>query len=342
MSVGQVQFYKSTVKLALGGTSTLADMPTYAGSAFGMPSNWSLPPVVGNYGQWTYGDGLLQPGLDVQMCVRDVANECMTQAFWDAFLVRSNDASHDTSIIDDASLVGAVFFDGQDAWALSGVKGNGFTLSAAKSSDIQIAASYVATSAVRMLAASNPSPPTWDDSNQLRFNKVTVDIILQTGASMSNPLSTYAVTDSDFTQQTIIVCGTWGFTLSHSSNLNPNMSLDGTQFPTEWNAGMATGSLQLNIQANQAAVLLKALEDAGSAYLGSIPAGWHPTPVAVRITITGGGSPARVWKAYIPNCLVMNPNDRNNRPPRIMRGLTFVCRAEAPHLLPVRVVSTNF
>lgn len=283
----QVQFYKAAI--LIGDVA----IPCYPGAALQNAKNWAVPPIIGNYWSLNYGDGLRQPIVDLQFCIRDKAGEILSSPFLDLFFSRSSDVAHDISPITGSTYNGLAFWDGQDGFVLLGAKWDSFTIGSSKGDDIRMSARFVGSGVSTISVA--PPYPGWDTSNILRFNKITF------AGGLANKV--------------------WGFNLSVSNNCHPNMALDGTQYPTEWNAGQVTAGFQMTMQASDA---------------WSLPS----DGASIAFTISGTG---RSRTFILSRVLNQTPDDRSVSPPRIMRQYQFVCLGgDAQTTPPVVVSGTGF
>lgn len=209
--VPQSAFYKSIIQLG-----TLGTIPVLPGITLNVNENYAVPPIIGNYWQYSFGQGFINPTLECSLVFRDVAGEVMTQAFWDAVLARSNDFSHDTPSIGD------ITFQDPD--------GSGFILRNAKFASVSLSCSKGAEISLNCsFAGTNVDPITtplafagWSNANIMRFKNVDF------GGSLQAQV--------------------WEWGLSFSNNLTPNMALNGSEFPADQNAGMMTASFNMSTQ----------------------------------------------------------------------------------------------
>ncbi len=283
--MAQVQFYKSA--FFIGDTA----MPAYPGARISCPKNWEIPPIIGNYWQLNYGDGLRMPTVEVQLPIRDKAGEALSSTIFGYAHTRGANVAHDVSAITGSTYNGVAFWDGFSGWVLTGAKLDSYTIGCSKGSDIRFNLRFCGNGITAI--GSTPTYAGWDTSKLLRFNAVT----------FGSP----------------IVGKPWNFDLSFSNNCNPNLSLDGTQFPEEMNAGMQTAGLQMLFQAQDTA-----------------PA----DATAVAITITGT---SRTCVFTANNPLYNDPDSRAITPPRNMRQHSAtLLGANAQSTAPLTVVSTGF
>jgi hypothetical protein len=286
--MAQVQFYKSAI--FIGDTP----IPCYPNCSFTVPKNFAIPPIIGNYWQLNYGDGLRMPTVELSLAVRNKASEVLSSTMMNYFLTRTADAAHDISPITGATYNGLAFWDGNSGWVLTGAKADSFTIGSSKGDDIRFNTRFCGSGITAI--GSPPTYPGWDTSNLLRFNAVTFS------GAMANKV--------------------WSFDLSFSNNCSPNLPLDGTQYPSEWNAGMMTAGLRLVLQGSDAA-----------------PA----DAAAFNIVITGAGSPTKTATFTINNPLNQNPDDKRVTVPRIMREyMLTLLGANAQATGPISVAISNF
>ena len=283
MATEVTQFYKSLLVYGtVGGTGVV--IPTLPGARLTVPQNWDVPPIIGNYWQLNYGDGLLMPTVDVQLVVRNATAEALSTRFFSLFTTRSNDAAHDTSDITG----GISFWDGYTGFTLTGARADSFMIGCSKGDSIRMSCRFVGNGLSGV--SSIPTPGLWTGfaaGKTYRFNKVLMDPAGPSygAGSLSNTV--------------------WRFDLSYSNNHTPNLSLDGTQYPTAMNAGMQTVGFNL-------------MNQAGDAVSGV--SGFH------RIQIGDTTSPDVVSATFdLANVLDNTPNDRQIEQPRVMRRHTFTC-----------------
>ena len=204
----QTPFYKGI--LLIGSLQ----IPCYPNPSFTCPRNVDAPPIIGNYWQFNYADGLQQPYVDINIAVRDKTGEALSAAFLSLFHTRSSDVAHDTGVISG----GIKFWDGRSGFTMAGAKADSYTIHVAKPELIQMTARFCGTLPTALGSA--PSFSAWDNSKMLRGTKAQV-------ADMN----------------------VWSVDLSYSNNHNPDMSLDLTNGPAACNAGMMTAGLSTSVQA---------------------------------------------------------------------------------------------
>lgn len=210
MATQQTQFYKAGLKI---GAVTYPALP---GMRISVPKNFAVPPIIGNYWQLNYVEGMRQPMVECNLVARDVAGEVASAALFDLFHTRTADVAHDTVPIPG----GISFWDGTSGWLLNGAKADSYTISASKGEDIAISMRFVGTTIAALGAAINPG---WSSNPPLRFQNLV----------FGNQLADIP----------------WMFSLSFSNNHHPDMSLNGSVFPAACNAGMMTAGLNVRVQA---------------------------------------------------------------------------------------------
>jgi hypothetical protein len=268
------QFYKAICNI---GGNQYPVLPT---AQFTMPKNFIIPPVIGNYWQWNFAEGFQQPSVDLVFLCRDKGSlgslsEVLSTTFLNYWLTRTSDAAHDTTAIGS----GVAFWDGRSGFTLGGAKAESFTLSGAKGQLLQFTGRFLFNSITPLGAA--PSFTAWDNSAPLIGKNVTFD--------------------GNFANEA------WNFGLSFANNHTPDMSMDGTNLPTDNNAGLMTAGLNVTAQA----ALLTFPDN-------------NPVPgslTAINITITGANG-TRVFT--INNPINQTPNNRAVPLGRVMRQHSYV------------------
>ena len=290
MATAVTQFYKAY--LAYGNTV----IPTLPGARLTAPMNWDVPPIIGNYWQLNYGDGLIMPVVDVQLAVLDSATPTIFAAtsaitadptgFFDLFTNRSTDAAHDTSHTSNLYTDGVVFWDGVSGFKLTGAKADSFMIGCSKGDSIRMSCRFVGNGITPLdsgeMATTLSGWSGYLSGKTLRFNSVILD-----GGSglLSNNV--------------------WRFDLSFSNNHTPNLSLDGTQYPTAMNAGMQTVGFNLMNQAGDITAI----------------SGSH----TIQIGTTAGSVNYAQAVFTLNNLLDNTPMERQIEQPRVMRRHTFTC-----------------
>lgn len=269
MASAQTVWYKSQIKI--GATA----IPCYPNARLTCPMNWAIPAIIGNYWQYSYGVGLRQPAVDVTFAVRDKTGEALSSTLLGMFFTRSADGAHDTTAVSG----GIQFWNGRSGFTLGGAKAESFTMGCSKGDEIRFSARFVGTSITPLGAA--PGVTAWDSSRILRFKAVNF------GGSLANIV--------------------WSFNLSFSNNHTPDLSLNGSEFPADQNAGMQTAGFVISAQESDSATI-EALDSSG--------------PFSQTIVITGTGGNLTLT---LNGLLNQTPNERDVRVPRIMRDYSFAC-----------------
>jgi hypothetical protein len=214
----QTQGYKGVV--LIGGTS----IPVLSDPSVVAPENDVNPPIIGNFFESpNYAQGLIEPIINFNFAVRDNATELFGTTFLDYFWTRSNDAAHDTSIIEG----GITFWDGVSGWQMNGVKADSLSISATKTGGPRVSGRFCASNAEgtdAMVALTEaPSFTGWDNTPLLYGQNITFG-----GALAGRPM---------------------GFDLNISNNSRPNNAFNGSRYPEAYNASMMTAGFQLQMRA---------------------------------------------------------------------------------------------
>lgn len=211
----QTPFYKSWLKI--GGIF----LPAYPNSVrFSCPKNYQIPPIIGNYWQWNFQEGLRMPVVEVRLAVRAKANEVLSSTFLNYWLVRSGVIEDDTVAISG----GIELFNGRRGIKmLTGVKADSFTIGSTVGQLVTFTARFVGTNFVKMttleLTAAQTAFPGWNKDCLTSFQHIQFD----------EPLAN----------------SVQNFTLSYSNNHDPNPTHTGTAFVAGQNAGMRTAGMSL-------------------------------------------------------------------------------------------------
>jgi len=212
--MSQVQFYKAVIIIP----GVPNPIPVLPGARLTVPRNWVVPPVIGNYWQWNYGEGVKIPVMDCSVLVRDNAGEALSSSLFGYFFNRTNDSAHDTTPMGNVT-----FWDGATGYTLNNAKAESFTLGTSMGDNLRMSMRLMGSS-ITQLTGSFSYPTSFNNANVLRFQSV-------------NFASTLA-------------SKVWRFDLSFSNNHNPNYALNGTVFPTEVNAGVMSAGFNIIVQAN--------------------------------------------------------------------------------------------
>jgi hypothetical protein len=268
---------------------TVGDLvvPVYPGDQISDPKNWNMPAIAGNFGNFTVGDGAKNPTGTLNHCVRDKASEVLSASFWSSMITRTNDASYDISAISGSTYNGMGFWDGARGWVGNGAKFDGFSLSCSgKGDDIRLSTRVCLTGKTTMSA---PTVTPWDASNTLRFDALTFSAVA------------------------------WSFNLNYSNNLSPNGALNGTQYPSAWNAGGPSASLSITRE------ITDPIPTDGAAF---------------AITITG--SSGKTCVITCANPIWGNPDDSAVGNGRQMRTYSAQLRNASAQTLPISVAVSGF
>lgn len=278
MASQNTQFYKGSV--AINGNY----YPIMPGVTFNVPRNLYVPPIVGNNWQFNEGDGLRVPIVDCEFVFRDdtgPGSGAIDAALFALALTRTNDVAHDTSPFD------IVFFDGRRQATLHGGKFDSFVLSCAKGENISLRARFCGAG-IDFLTTSSGSYPAWSKRPLLRYKAVS---FLTT--QLQNRV--------------------WRFALSFTNNHNPDLALDGTNFPMAQNAGFMQCNFSFMVQAADADDINTNLfaMDSGS------PGG------QISFQLAGINFPALTFT--MPNVITDSDQNQALTMPRVMRAYDCVC-----------------
>jgi hypothetical protein len=264
-------------------------IPCAPGANLMCPKNLQLPPIIGNAYQWNVGEGLQSPTVDLDLIVRDVADEALGSTLMTLFFGRTNPA---TDVAFDTDSTTVTFWDGRTGFTMTGAKFEAFTLSCSMGQDIRLTARFVGTG---ITAIDSPmSLIDWSNANVLRFPHLT--IADQTGATG---------TAGTPTSSGYLAGRAWSVNLSCANNHTPNLGLNGTVFPTDMNAGSPTAGASVTLQAADG-----------------------PPLEGVPIVVTVGGSNI-TRHFSINNPLHNTDQNRQIGAPRVMRTYQLICRGLA-------------
>lgn len=212
--IDPVQFYKTWVQIG----SFL--IPVLAGASLPVDENFLTPMPIGNYWQYNYAPGPIQPVLEVPLLVRDTADdECLSLAFLDYFTDRTDDDAHTTTEIPG----GCILYDGGDCQQLTGAKADSFTINCQKGEIVSMTARFCGTDVV---PAATPSRPAWSADPPMTYTSVNFD------------------TDS-------FKDAAYNFGASYSNNHWPDMAMNGERGPAAWNAGSKSSGFNVRVQAKK-------------------------------------------------------------------------------------------
>lgn len=217
----QSQFFKGIVSYG-----ALGVIPTLAGVTLNVPENYAIPPIIGNYVQFSFGQGFINPSLEVDFVFRDVAGELMTPtsgnftaptSFFDYAHLRSNDSAYDLASIGNITIqpTGTA-----DAFVMTGAKISAYSMSCSKGGEISLHVSFVGTGLATLSTALVATA--WSNANVLRFKNV----------NFASPMDNQV----------------WEFGYSYSNNVSPDMCLNGSEFPAAQNGGMPTANFNMSTQ----------------------------------------------------------------------------------------------
>ena len=316
-TVAQTQVFTGNLQFAAQAGGVI-NLPCLPGVRLSWPKNYSIPPILGNYWQFNYTEGVRLPTLEVDLVPRDKTLEALSGATGGPIpvaLARSGGpAANDIAIIDTVAgilntyqgvtFTGAVTFsNGRKALTMVGAKVDGFVISVgSKGDDLRIKLRIVgcacfATYGIGTAAPAGIGIPPWDNATPLRFQS-------------SNFYQSAACT----TIHTTLGNAVTSWSLSYNNNCTPDPSLNGTTAPAAINAGLPTCSLSLSVQA---ATIVDQNLDGQSVTIG------------IKSPPTGTGSSAGLGllAAFtLNNVLNATPDELNQTAPRVLTPHQFICR----------------
>lgn len=281
----QTQWYRSAIVFGYLGV-----LPTYPGAMLECPENFAIPPLMGNYWAVNYGPGLKQPFLTCQFAIRDTSaddilagtvggNYNSPAGLLDYLFSRSNDCAHNTP-----SLGTMEFWDCRSRVVMENAKADAFQLSGSKGSDMLLSVRFCGTSCD--MDTTTPTGLTgftgWHDANILRFPSV------------------------NFTDEFEDIV--WSFNMSYTNSHNPDLSLEGSEFPSSCDAGQKVASMALVVQA---------ADGLSNSQNGPVANGGD-----INLQISGTG---RSLTLTMPNVLNTTPRNRSIAIPRTMRAYQYYC-----------------
>jgi hypothetical protein len=286
----------------LGGSPAV--YPAMPGMNFGLPKNFIIPPILGNYAQFNYTEGFQQPTMDVQMVPRDVASEVFGSTFLNYFLTRSGTAAYDTSAISG----GITFWNGYEGYQFLGAKADSFTVSCQKGqSPIQFSTRWLGTTVnyITGWTSGYTGPAAWALQNLLGFANVNA---------------------TDTTGTPILPSQIWQFAISFANNHTPDMSLNNSVFPAAQNAGMPTAGMQFRTQV----ALGNVPDNNPTQFTGGSP----NAPVTVSIVVTGTNQ-SRTFT--LNNPIDQARNNRSVPATRVFRDHTYTSLAATSTGMPLTI-----
>jgi hypothetical protein len=292
----QVQFFKAIIQYGVMGV--LETMPNIT---LNVPENYAIPPMIGNYCQLNFGQGFINPSLEVDLVFRDTSTGLMAASgslaspggLFDYLLLRTNDAAYDTLSIGDITVQPSGVSDG---FVLKNAKVGAVSLSCSKGGEIQCHVSFMGAAVITQSTALTFTG--WSTANILRFKNV----------NFTSPLDNQV----------------WEFGFSYSNNLAPDMSLNGSEFPASQLGGMPTASFNANMQINSRNY---------APNNGTFPA--PTTPTALGFTIVGT---TRTLTFNAPNPINNVGRSRSIQAPRIMQAYNATLLGATSFGLPCSIV----
>lgn len=211
----QTQWYRSGIKFG-----TLGILPCYPNATLDCPDNYDVPPILGNAWQVNYGPGLKQPYITVQLAIRDYADGVLNSSSGLLYYLLARDSSDVAS--DNSFSLGTVeFWDGRSRALMTSAKLDALTLSCTKGGPISCTARLCGNGL--LFDTTNPGVAGWNAAKILRFPAITFN------GNLANKV--------------------WQFNLSYTNNHNPDLTLDGTEFPYTCDAGMRIAGFSVVVQA---------------------------------------------------------------------------------------------
>lgn len=310
-----------------------------AAPQFRAPRNIQTAPAIANGQPYLYGQGVLFPTVTLKLIPRDEAagsgrGNPLSSAFWAYVLGRSAVPLYDTTAIggtqpgtapappilgtDIANAAGAgiAFTDGARLTLMYGVKLESITISSAKGSDLSIEATFIGTGFWQYdtVAASLGADAT----------QSLIQSMLPTSGECAAQVRFASVTFSE----SALAQSVFGFNLSYRNNHTPNMALDGSYFPTQHNAGMPSGGLNLTLQALD------------------IPPGDLASSSGASATLNISTA-TRTLQLYAQRLVIENPYDQAAPLGRVMRnyGYTLMGSCSVPNTSTddlLRIISSTF
>jgi hypothetical protein len=303
-AVPQSIFYKSVV--LINGTA-YSILPN--GTRISAPKNYSIPPIIGNYWQFNFGAGLRQAVVDVAFVPLDSTTGVISDTFLNYALTRTNDTSHDTSVIGPIA-----FWNGRDGFTLTNAKMESFSISSSKGQPISFSARFVGGQLLPIGAYSSPFT-TWDSSTYTttQMQQSRLPILQFMSVNFLGGLANVV----------------WSFNLTFSNNHTPNIPLDGSEWPIAQNAGMQTVAFNCMVQA----ATLKAVDINYNSSYGTVPDNSPATGApdntvpgsltTIQFTITGATMGAVTFT--LNNPVDQTPDEHDVQAPRLMRSHQYSC-----------------
>ena len=283
-------------------------IPAKPGASLMCPANYVYPPLIGNAYQWTEGEGLQSPVVDVELLVRDELDGdgklCALGEYMMGLFFGRTDPTVDIGF--DTASTSITYWDGRTGFTLPNAKAESFTLSTSKNDDIRMSVRFVAAAnlstdppgdAIQPITEAAPSLISWGNANAMRFSYLKI-------ANQSVATGTEGTPGS-----TGYLAGrVWTFNMSYANNHTPNMALDGTIYPNDMNAGSPTAGASLMMQAAD-----------------GMPQDNNPIVVTIQAPV----DPVLTRVFTIQNPRNQTPKNRQVGAPRVMRTHQLICLGSA-------------
>ncbi len=267
----------------------MGNLPIYPGASYDEPANDVAQPILGNFSPVNIGDGLKSGVLQAQFAIRN-STDGVLSSLMSNFFTRDPTCEHDT-----ADLLGLAVVDCVSQITIPRAKFNGFALSFSKGSDISLMGQFLCAG-VATMGTAIVTAPNWSNANLLRFNRATVHTgvagFATSGGNMIRPYSVNA---------------------SVMLNASPDMELDGTDFPSDFDAGMMTASLSMVFKAADSGINVNAPVVEGH-------------QVVIRIANSDSSRWFELRFNYVKD---QTPKNRMLSPPRLLRTHNYLCIARS-------------
>lgn len=310
-----------------------------AAPQFRAPLNNQFAPNIGTGNPFLFAQGIVNPTVSLRIIPRDEAagggrGNPLSAAFWTAILGRTAAPLFDTATIGGAmpgsrpsppvlgtdiantSGAGIAFVDGARLILLYGVKIESVRLGTAKGSDLTFDVNFVGTGFYSY------------DIDKTNLGSDAIQALVQSMLATSGECAAQVRFASVTFEEAALADTVFGFTLSYNNNHTPNMALNGSYTPGQYNAGMPSGGLSLNLQALDVPPgHLSGLSSAGA---------------TLRIETA-----TRLFRLSIPRLVIENPYDASAPLGRLMRqyGYTLAgsCSAPNTNTAPIiQLISSTF
>lgn len=310
-----------------------------AAPQFRAPLNKQVAPVIGNGQPYLVSQGVTFPTVSLSLVPRDetaagTRGNPLSSTFLSYFFGRTAVPLYDTAVIGGAqpgtapsppvlgtdiintSGAGIAFADGARLTLMYGVKAESISFSSAKGADLNIEATFIGTGF-------------WQyDTVEANLGADTIQSLIQSMLITSGECANQVRFPSVNFEESGVAGKAFGFNLSYRNNHTPNMALDNTYTPSQHNAGMPSGGLNLTLQALD------------------IPPGDQAGASSTSLTLNISTA-SRTLRLYMPRPIIENPYDQASPLGRVMRnyGYTLVGDCSVPNTSTddlLRVLSSGF